>query len=335
MGKFGFKAFYEIYKEALLDGNQTSAVASLFAPILRLKKFPNKPNDKDDTTELKIDSKRASEWVNASKRSVRSDVAKFAQSVTCQDKIVEHFENVIVPDELDDFELDSLVEEMLECAIRSSLDQKKKNELQRLLKDQETGEFLAKAFIFSLAEEIPSKKKKTTKLSSKAVLEFDEKVIKRHKKPQTIVPKEIDDSELGYVNALLEAYEEATGSDFKEPNDVKGTEYEEHFRQQRKNYYQAETIHRATRDSISLDEEDFDVLKEEIEDGIYSVAHAKYARGIDKAESVLDAAGRMPISINLDNNTFGWVGPGERRGVCHMLVNDHKLKWVEDKDDGE
>ena len=27
----------------------------------------------------------------------------------------------------------------------------------------------------------------------------------------------------------------------------------------------------------------------------------------------------------------GWIRAQERKGICHMLVNEEKIKWVEDK----
>lgn len=75
------------------------------------------------------------------------------------------------------------------------------------------------------------------------------------------------------------------------------------------------------------------MLKDEINDGIYYVSHRKYQRGIDKADAVLEKAGDLPISHNTDKNMLGWVGPCEKQGVCHMLVNDRKLSWIEGNND--
>lgn len=329
MAEFNFKSFYNIYKEALLDDNQTQAVSSLFAPIFENRNFPNNPRNKADMEYLVIDSKRASEWVGDNNRSVRHDVAKAAQEAAIVGAIVKHFEDVIVPKELSDYKLDSMVNDLLALALVSGIEQEKKNLLQQLMDDQETGEFLAQAFIFSLAAGLKPGKTFTGN-SVKAVSEFDRVVLDRSSKPRTVVPTDIDETEMDYVNALLDAYEEATGKSCAEPEDVKDTEYEGHFKYQRKCYYQAETIHRAIRDSISEEDEDFDVLKDEIESGIYYVSHKKYGRGIDKADAVLESAGNIQLSHNTDNNMLGWIGAGEKQGVCHMLVNDHKLKWVED-----
>ena len=335
MGVFDFKIFYAIYKEALIDDNQTTAVNRLFEPVLKLRFFRANYKDKDDTTPLVIDSRRASEWAADPDRSVRSDVAKFAQTANAVSHIIEHFENVIVPDELDDNKIDQMVKTMAEAVVDSQLNKTQMALLQELLDEQEIGEFLARAFVFSLAPH-KGKERKITKKSTESINEFKSLVVDKRKKPKTVVPEKVDEKEaqMGYVQELLDCYGEDSGDEFISPDDVKDTIYEDHFRQQRKSYYSAETIHHSIRDSVTQDDEDFDVLKDEISDGIYYVSHRKYPKGIDKANAVLETAGNVQISNNTDNYMLGWVGPGEKQGVCHMLVNDHRLKWVEeDKDE--
>jgi hypothetical protein len=39
-------------------------------------------------------------------------------------------------------------------------------------------------------------------------------------------------------------------------------------------------------------------------------------------------APKVLISTAVDKATFNWIGPGEKKGVCHMLVNDERMKWV-------
>ena len=95
----------------------------------------------------------------------------------------------------------------------------------------------------------------------------------------------------------------------------------------------AETIDRKTRDSVKKDEDGlFDTLKDEVESGIYEISHNTYSNGLEKADTVLDRAGTISLSVNTQNSFFNWIGPGEKKGVCHMLVNDERLEWV-DKDE--
>ncbi len=335
MSVFDFSQYYAIYKEALIDQELTTSVSNLFEPILSTHNFPNNPHKPNDGEYLEINSKRASEWT--SNRKVRSDVAKEAQMLDTSNAIIDHFENVIVPSELDDGKLDAMTKAMIYAIQSSDIDQNDKDSLQKLFDDDEVGEFLARAFILSLASVLKKirQKKALTEKSAKSVNEFDRLVDSKLQKPHTVVPEDLDDQErnMNYVQQLLAAYEEDSGDEYLEPEDIKGTEYEGHFRQQRRNYYQAEAVHREIRDSIRKTEEGFDALKEEIEDGVYDVVHAKYDKGLDKAKAVLHAAGMLPISHNMDEYMLGWVGPGERRGVCHMLVNEEKIEWVEETDD--
>lgn len=190
----------------------------------------------------------------------------------------------------------------------------------------------ARLFIWSLyADTLPKRVKSVSKPTAEALDEFEKAIRQKYRKPRAVVPDDVTNEEMNYVNQLLGVYEEASGEPYDNPDDVKGSVYEGHFRQQRKNYYQAELIHREIRDVVRKDkDEGFDILKEEIEDGIYGVSHRHYELGLDKADAVLDYAGSMPISQNTGNNMLGWVGPGEKRGVCHILVNEKRLKWLED-----
>lgn len=324
-----FKSFYAIYKDALIDKGLTSSVKSIFAPILDSRDFPNNPRKPEENIPFEITTNHASEWT--SNRQVRGDIAKAAQQVELRQSIVDHFNNVIVMEELDEDAIDGMIDEMMDLVVDSDLDADKKDQLRHFIDENEIGEFLAQTFIYSLAKVTKSRGRvMPSEPTTEAIDEFEKMIRKRYTKPETQVPQNVDEAEMEYVNALLAAYEEASGESFSDPEDVHDSEYEGHFRQQRKNYYQAETIHRAIRDTVRKDDKGFDTLKEEIEDGVYTEAHAKYPNGLEKADAVLSASVKVQISQNTDDYMLGWVGPGERRGVCHMLVNDHKLSWVED-----
>ena len=187
MRVFDFKSFYSIYKEALIDDNQTAAVASLFSPILSLRFFPANIKDKDDKTPLVIDSRRASEWAVDPKRSVRGDVARFAQTAKAESSIIDHFEKVIITNELDDNEHDQMIQNMLDYAFESQLNKAHKDKLSQLVADQDVGEFLARSFIFSLIPNKTKKAKVKTEQSTRAVEEFHGIVLDKRKKPQAVV----------------------------------------------------------------------------------------------------------------------------------------------------
>ena len=75
-------------------------------------------------------------------------------------------------------------------------------------------------------------------------------------------------------------------------------------------------------------------MKDEIEDGIFEVSNEHYENGVKKIDAVMKQAALVPISHNSDVLTYNWIAAREKKGVCHMLVGDERLKWV-DNDDKE
>ena len=83
-----------------------------------------------------------------------------------------------------------------------------------------------------------------------------------------------------------------------------------------------------------VDEENgFNLLKDEVYNGVIDVRNKEYDLGYDRLTAVMEHATSLPISNNLDNILLNWVGASEKKGVCHMLVNDNLLSWMEDEDD--
>ena len=54
-----------------------------------------------------------------------------------------------------------------------------------------------------------------------------------------------------------------------------------------------------------------------------------YDDALHKVDAVMEQASKVPISGWVDDATFRWIGPAEKKGVCHILVNDERFKWVE------
>ena len=228
---------------------------------------------------------------------------------------------------------DAMKELVENCDLRDS----KKQQLMKYYGDCKYGEFLGRVFQRALLGNnkvsSPQRKKSASDAKSESIDEFNKLICGGMKKPTTVVPDEIQPDELGYVSALYDAYEDAHSVHINVPTDLDSIGCREHFDRQRKNYYLAETIDRKTRDSVKKEEDGlFDTLKDEVESGIYEISHNTYSNGFEKANTVLDRAGTISLSINTQNSFFNWIGPGEKKGVCHMLVNDERLEWV-DKDE--
>ena len=102
------------------------------------------------------------------------------------------------------------------------------------------------------------------------------------------------------------------------------------FNRHRKDYYLAETIRRELRDTAALQENEcFEDVKDEMYDGVVVTEEKDYDFGYDRMMAVLEHATTVGLSSNLQLLTLDWIGPGEKKGICHMLVNDEKLRWIE------
>ena len=207
-----------------------------------------------------------------------------------------------------------------------------KKALLKVYNSGEKLEFLARVFQRAVRGEnkvvSKSRKKKAADTDADSVTEFNTLV--RKKKPRVKVPKKVQPPELNYVTQLYLAYQSATGKAVTKPEDLDPLDYREHFEHQRKTFYMAETVHSEIRDSVMPNEPDpFDELKEEIDTGIFEVKRAPYKNAVLKIDAVVGKAAELSISSMVDDATNHWIGGGEKKGVCHMLVNEERLKWVE------
>ena len=71
------------------------------------------------------------------------------------------------------------------------------------------------------------------------------------------------------------------------------------------------------------------MLKTEIYDGIIDVHEKDYENGYKRLVSDLAQAVQVNTSKSLLDSKLNCVGNSVRKGVCHMLVNDGKIRWVE------
>lgn len=147
--------------------------------------------------------------------------------------------------------------------------------------------------------------------------------------PTLISPTdEIETDEMPYISALLEAYSDELGVQISTIEGLKA--YNTYFRnlnRQRKDYYSAETIRRFVRDTLT-DSQQFDVLKDEVYDGIIDTHEQDYDSGYKRLVEDLKQAAVINTSKCMLDSKLHCIGVSERKGVCHMLVNDNKLKWV-------
>lgn len=136
-------------------------------------------------------------------------------------------------------------------------------------------------------------------------------------------PDTFEAGEVNYIDQLLEVYREQYSDPTYNANDV-GVRVEtgSHFRRQRIAFYRAESLRMYARDSVPPGT--FEGLQDEIFSGVVDVADAKHDRGRDRLDAVLGKAD----SLQLSHPLVVVSGVDDRRGICHQLANENRLRWV-------
>lgn len=327
-----YKSYYEAFKLGVVNNGFKPVAEVLFYPL-----FHDHTLCDENGTPYEVDAQNASHWGNGQEH-IQKEIQDAAGTKESLDAMIKYFNEKVVPIELSDALKDEMLDAMVELVENCDLRDNKRKQLLGYYNKGEIGEFLARVFQRALLgnnKVAPSRRKKSAAdKKSESLEEFNSLVRPRLKKPVTVVPEEIQPDELKYVQELYKAYASKCKTTVDDFSDLAKIGYKEHFERQRKSYYMAETIHHEIRDSIRPNEDDcFSVLKDEIEDGIYETSSRKHADPVEKIDVVMERAAIVPISSNTENITYNWIGPGEKKGVCHMLVNEERLKWVEDNEE--
>lgn len=152
--------------------------------------------------------------------------------------------------------------------------------------------------------------------------------------PELIPPEEIADEEDLYVGALLDAYAQAAGQPPITREDIhllKRT-YRENFAEQRINYYAAVRITRIIRECFIDDKEELDRWLNESADYISITRQEDYDDGFQRLKAVLKKVVDCKTTSAVDQ-CGRLIGPKERQGVCHLLVNNEAFVWVNQDDE--
>lgn len=325
-----YKSYYEAFKLGVVDDG--------FTPVARLLFFPLFDPlgeivlcDENDVP-YEANNKNSSAWGNGTEsipQKIQTEIGKNETLVL----LINHFNSNGFKDAISDAKEDEMYEAMLalvkEC---DNISDSKKKALLKYYSGLGSYEFLARVFQRAVLgdNKVASSKrrKKAADKEADSVVEFDKLV--RRKKPEAKVPKRVQQTEIKYVMQLYAAYSEATGKPIKKASDLDSLDYRDDFEHHRKNYYKAELVCRETRDSVRPDEASpIEELKNEVEEGIYETRRKPYDDALHKVDAVMEQASKASISSWVDDATFRWIGPAEKKGVCHILVNDERFKWVE------
>lgn len=132
-------------------------------------------------------------------------------------------------------------------------------------------------------------------------------------------------SESRYIGQLLLAYGEHAGATINSADDLAshGT-LSDDFLRQRERFFHAESLRNFARDTVP--EGTFEALQDEVFYGVVDVAEGSHANGYTRMKATVSQAAQINITANP-------LAPAtkvqDRQGICHQLVNDDRLKWVD------
>ena len=143
------------------------------------------------------------------------------------------------------------------------------------------------------------------------------------------VPEELDSTELPYISAIIEAISDKEHDKYTYERAMSNKEYSGRVKRYREDFFKAEALRRNCRDVFPKNKTPFDAFEGEIYEGIIDEWERDHKDGLDCLASVLRTAAVIQTGrTDLERNTK-WVGPAEKKGTCHILVNEEKIKgWV-------
>ncbi len=201
----------------------------------------------------------------------------------------------------------------------------KKQELLENAQKDKLAMFLASVYLYSLSRDNVLHDSSSTKpITATTELEV------------IPLPTGITGVEGSYTDALLAAYGQAEGiKNFTVDMLNTYPTHKENFSNQRKYYFAAEAVRRGTRDLYGTKEKDqFEVLKDEMYEGVTEVWEDEAKNGLARMRKVMAQATKTSLDKCRICRDTEWVGNSQRKGVCHFLVGENRLKgWVRDDDE--
>ena len=280
----------------------------------------------------------ASEYLNR-KRPIPKAIRNSVDAV--QDSAEQYFTDRIIP-LISSIHMGDLVDALTSLLQNDSNIAKKAKASLLAASGSEPAAYLSKLYLFAITRPNKEKKPQDSPAASSNKFTVDDVELINQKLalmevPERLTPPDsVADEELCYVSELLSAYADATGRDAltqADLSDPKLRRFQKDFSKQRKDFYAAETIRRASRDSLTArGVEAFQALKDETYSGIEDTLDDYYENGFLRLRAVMDRIGILTLSKSMLLKIPNWVGIEERKGICHFLVNDGKVQWVDAND---
>lgn len=143
------------------------------------------------------------------------------------------------------------------------------------------------------------------------------------------VPEEPDETlESGYVTQLYAAFGQHLKKAVKGTCDLPG-EFQMEFAEQRRYFYDAEGVRLNIREVFEHGSEEFSALKDDLYDGVCDTCRdPSHVDGLARMRATLRDASHFDINGSVLVEFPALIRAAHKKGMCHMLVNDKRLKWV-------
>ena len=147
-------------------------------------------------------------------------------------------------------------------------------------------------------------------------------------------PEDIAQEEMPYIKALFAAYAQATGMACvtKDNLSTLNARYRRNYSDQRENYYNAVRVERSVREIFENGDVEFGKIKEDAYNGIIDVCWNDFDDGFKRLLAVLNQVSQITLTKSFLTQIKDLINNSEKKGICHMLVNDGKIQWVFDDD---
>lgn len=137
-------------------------------------------------------------------------------------------------------------------------------------------------------------------------------------------PTDPDPTESRYLEQLLDAYGDHNSQPCADTSALAAwPELVKHFNRQREVFYHAESLRNFARDNVP--QGTFEDLQDEVFVGVVEVEGAAHDNGLSRVNAVTQAAAQLSMTAN---GLISVTKIQDKKGICHQLANEDRLKWV-------
>ena len=327
-----FGKYMTIIKTSLRDTTANEDVAELlFNAVVIPVDLKNKDNEPFFVTK-----EVASKLINC-KQNIPTAIRKACVDTKVSKSIHSYFEQTVLSKLMPGLEDDILSKFSITIREDNNIADDMKATLLANAQKNTLAVFLANVFLYTLKIANKDSEKKpvingqtASETTSEQTSDFDTK--KRFNALHLLSPPdEVAPQEIPYVAELMAAYGDAVGVvEFSRETLILYPQYSDNFSRQRKDFYAAESVRRGLRDVYDETEPDqFEVLKDETYDGVVDVWEQDYQNGYLRLVQVLAQAVKIRVDRCWLIRDTDWIGNSQKKGVCHVLVNEGRIKgWV-------